>query len=163
VASEASRVGGLPLFAPPARAERKLPPPLTPPRHSLCEWGEGNLEAGACADAVNGLVGLGPGLTPSGDDFLMGALAVLDALGQTNIHTALAQAIVAAAGRTSPVSASLLRAAAAGHGGENLHTMVAALVTGDADGAIAVAARIGHTSGFDALAGAAVLLGRMWQ
>ena len=32
----------------------------------------------ACADAVQGLIGLGPGLTPSGDDFLVGALALLD-------------------------------------------------------------------------------------
>jgi hypothetical protein len=107
-------------------------------------------------DAVSDLIGLGPGLTPSGDDFLMGALAALDALGQTNMRAALGRAIVAAAGRTSAVSASLLRAAAAGHVGENLHTMVAAIITGDADGAIDAATRIGHTSGWDALAGAVV-------
>jgi len=65
-------------------------------------------------------------------------------------------AVVAAAGRTSPLSASLLRAAAAGHVGENLHTMVAAIITGDADGAIDAATRIGHASGWDALAGAVV-------
>jgi uncharacterized protein DUF2877 len=104
--------------------------------------------------SVSDLVGLGPGLTPAGDDFLIGALAVLGALRQTNMHAALAQAIVVAANRTSPLSASLLRAAAAGHVGENLHTMVAALVTGDADAALNAAAGIGHTSGFDALAGA---------
>jgi len=132
-------------------ALHKRPPPLTPPHHSLREWGEGNLEA--CAAA---LVGLGPGLTPSGDDFLVGALAALDALGQTNIRAVLGRAVVAAADRTSPLSASLLRAAAAGHVSENLHTMVAALVTGDAGAAMATAARIGHTSGFDALAGAVV-------
>jgi len=106
--------------------------------------------------SVRDLIGLGPGLTPAGDDFLIGALAVLGALGQTNMHTALAQDIAAAANRTSPLSASLLRAAAAGHVGENLHTMIAAIVTGDADGALNAAARIGHTSGFDALAGAVV-------
>jgi Protein of unknown function (DUF2877) len=106
--------------------------------------------------SVRDLVGLGPGLTPSGDDFLIGALGALDALGQTNMHAALGQVVVAAAHLTSPWSASLLRAAAAGHVGENLHTMVAALVAGNADAAIAAAARIGHTSGFDALAGAVV-------
>jgi Protein of unknown function (DUF2877) len=106
----------------------------------------------------HGLIGLGPGLTPSGDDFLMGALAALDALEQTNMHAVLACAVVAAAGRTSPLSASLLRTAAAGHVGENLHTMVAAIVTGDAHGAIAAAARIGHTSGWDALAGAVMTI-----
>jgi len=29
----------------PACAEHKRPPPLTPPRHSLREWGEGNPDA----------------------------------------------------------------------------------------------------------------------
>jgi Protein of unknown function (DUF2877) len=103
-----------------------------------------------------GLIGLGPGLTPSGDDFLMGALAALDVLHQTDIHVALGRAVIAAAHRTSPLSASLLRAAAVGHVGENLHKMVAAIVTSDADAAVDAAARIGHTSGWDALAGAVV-------
>ena len=115
------------------------------------------------SDPVSQLVGLGPGLTPSGDDFLIGALAALDALGQTNMHTALGRAVVAAAGRTSPLSASLLRAAAAGHVGENLHMMLAALVTGDADAAIDAAARIGHTSGWDALAGAVVTARNLYR
>jgi hypothetical protein len=63
---------------------------------------------------------------------------------------------MAAAERTSPLSASFLRAAAAGRFGEKLHTMVAAILTGDADAALATAARIGHTSGWDTLAGAVV-------
>jgi hypothetical protein len=110
--------------------------------------------------AVRDLIGLGYGLTPSGDDFLIGTLATLDALEQTNMHAALGRAVVAAAGRTSPLSASFLRAAAAGHVGENLHAMVAAILTGDADAAVTAATRIGHTSGWDALAGAVVTLYR---
>jgi hypothetical protein len=106
--------------------------------------------------AVRDLIGLGHGLTPSGDDFLIGALAMLDALDQTNMRAALARAVVAAADRTSPLSASFLRAAAAGHVGENLHTIIAAILTGDADAAFAAARRIGHTSGWDALTGAVV-------
>ena len=154
VASEASRVGGTSLlFAPSVELQEPPTPDASPPRFAR---GEGNLEASACVGAVADLVGLGPGLTPSGDDFLVGALAALDALGQTNIRAVLGRAVVAAADRTSPLSASLLRAAAAGHVSENLHTMVAALVTGDAGAAMATAARIGHTSGFDALAGAVV-------
>jgi Protein of unknown function (DUF2877) len=108
------------------------------------------------AHAAADLIGLGPGLTPSGDDFLIGALAMLDALEQTNTHAALGEAILATASRTSPLSASLLRAATAGHVGENLHTMVAAVIAGDAEAALAAAARVGHTSGWDALAGAVV-------
>ena len=76
------------------------------------------------------------------------------------MHAALGRAVVAAAGRTSPLSASFLRAAAAGHVGENLHAMVAAILTGDADAAVTAATRIGHTSGWDALAGAVVTLYR---
>jgi len=108
------------------------------------------------AHAVRNLIGLGSGLTPSGDDFLIGALAMLDALEQTNIHAELGRAVVAAADRTSPLSASFLRAAAAGHVGENLHRMIAAIMTGEADAAVAAATRIGHTSGWDTLAGAVV-------
>ena len=158
VASVASRVGGPSSYAQPACAEHKRPPPLTPPRHSLREGEEGNL--GACA---SGLIGLGPGLTPSGDDFLMGALAALDALGQTNMHTALGRAVVAAAGRTSPLSASLLHAAAAGHVGEYLHKTMAALVRGDPNAGIETAGRIGHTSGWDALAGAVVTARNLYR
>ncbi len=72
--------------------------------------------ASAAREAVSPLIGLGPGLTPSGDDFLSGALALLDALGERDVHAAMARAIVAAApALTSPLSACLLRAARAGH------------------------------------------------
>src|SRR5262249_5457135 len=40
------------------------------------------------SDSVQDLIGLGPGLTPSGDDFLAGALAFLDALAETKAHAA---------------------------------------------------------------------------
>jgi hypothetical protein len=136
------------------RAQCLLDAPLSRGMTSQSQVGALPPRAMTSDDAVSDLMGLGPGLTPSGDDFLTGALAALAAVGQTNMRAALARAVVAAAGRTSPLSASLLRAAAAGHVGENLHTMVAAIITGDADGAIAAATRIGHTSGWDALAGA---------
>jgi Protein of unknown function (DUF2877) len=116
--------------------------------------GEGNLAAHAC-----GLIGLGPGLTPSGDDFLMGALALLDALGQRKIHAALARAVIdAAPALTSPLSACFLRAAAAGHVGERLHGAVASILHANVDAAVAGAPRIGHTSGWDMLAGIAATL-----
>jgi len=114
-----------------------------------------------CAPEVplHGLIGLGPGLTPSGDDFLCGSLAMLDALAQRRLHAALAAAVAAAApALTSPLSASLLRAAAAGHVGEHLHDAVAALLAGDVEAAIAAARQIGHSSGWDMLAGAATAL-----
>src|SRR5262249_22642934 len=48
---------------------------------------------GAFRRAAHGLLGLGPGLTPSGDDFLIGMLAMLDALAQRKAHAALAHAL----------------------------------------------------------------------
>jgi hypothetical protein len=119
-------------------------------------WLSGTLDAGqsAAAAPVQGLIGLGPGLTPSGDDFLVGALALLGAIGEADAHAALARAITAAMpGATSALSACFLRAAAAGHVGENLHRAVASLLAGDVDAAVVTVADIGHSSGWDMLAG----------
>ena len=118
------------------------------------------LDAGATPaigdrEAVRGLIGLGPGLTPSGDDFLVGALALLDAIGERDAHAALARAIIDAAWRdaTTPLSACFLRAAAAGHVGEALHRAVSSVITGDVDAAVAAIEKIGHSSGWDMMAG----------
>jgi hypothetical protein len=105
------------------------------------------------------LIGLGPGLTPSGDDFLVGALALLDAIGERAAHAALARAIVdASPNLTTPLSACFLRAAAAGHIGEALHRAVSSSITGDAGSAVAAVEKIGHSSGWDMLAGAMTAL-----
>lgn len=109
-------------------------------------------------ESIRGLIGLGPGLTPAGDDFLSGALALLDALGMQQVQARLAQAVSDAAALTSPLSACFLRAAADGHIGEHFHRTVASLIAGDVDAAIAAARRIGHSSGWDMLAGAATTL-----
>ena len=103
---------------------------------------------------VSGLIGLGPGLTPSGDDFLVGALATLDALGEDDAHVLLARAITdALPGATSALSAAFLRAAAGRHIGENLHRVVSSAIAGDVAAALTAAASIGHSSGWDMLAG----------
>ena len=108
----------------------------------------------ASADAVQGLIGLGPGLTPSGDDFLVGALALLDCVGECDAHAALARAIIAAVpNSTSSLSACFLRAAAAAHVGETLHRAVSSVIAGDAGAAIAAVGTIGHSSGWDMMAG----------
>ena len=70
---------------------------------------------------VTDLVGLGPGLTPSGDDVLIGALALLDALAERKAHAALARAVAAIPhGSTSALSGCMLKTAAAGHLGADL-------------------------------------------
>jgi len=113
---------------------------------------------GSPSFAVRDLIGLGPGLTPAGDDLLAGALAALDAFGEAEARGVLAHAIMLALpGRTSPLSACLLRAACAGHVGERLHKAVSALLVGDVEAAIEAAECIGHSSGWDMLAGAAAV------
>jgi hypothetical protein len=126
-------------------------------------WLRGVLEndrvPAAQSEAIQGLIGLGHGLTPSGDDFLAGALALLDALAETKAHAALASAINASPCKlTSPLSGCLLRAAASGHVGENLWRAVAAVISGDVDEAVAAVRRVGHSSGWDMLVGVATTL-----
>jgi Protein of unknown function (DUF2877) len=111
------------------------------------------------ADPVRDLAGLGPGLTPSGDDVLIGALTLLDALAQDHAEADRMRANLARAvghlppGLTSPLSHCFLRVAAAGHVGERLHAAVSSCVTGGADAAIAAVRDIGHSSGWDMMAG----------
>jgi hypothetical protein len=109
--------------------------------------------------SMRGLIGLGVGLTPSGDDFLVGALALLAALGEGQAHAALARTIIdVAPGLTSALSACFLRAAAAGHIGENLQRAVSSVITGDVEATIVAVEKIGHSSGWDMLAGIATTL-----
>jgi hypothetical protein len=114
----------------------------------------GHSQAAACEDAIGGLLGLGPGLTPSGDDFLVGALALLDAIGERDAHAVLARATIAALpGATTALSACFLRAAADAQVGEALHRAVSSVIAGDVGAAIAAVENIGHSSGWDMMAG----------
>jgi len=108
------------------------------------------LQAGAVQ-----LAGLGGGLTPAGDDFLVGVM-----LWAWLTHPApqpLCQTVLeAAAPRTTTLSAAFLRAAARGECSASWHALLAALAEGtDTELAPAVEAVLahGHTSGADTLAG----------
>jgi hypothetical protein len=105
------------------------------------------------------LVGLGPGLTPAGDDLLGGALAALHAAGRAGIAGTLAAWVLPLAQHgTSRISRAHLACAARGETGEAVHGMLGALLAGGADleDPLARVAAVGHTSGWDALAGAAL-------
>jgi uncharacterized protein DUF2877 len=110
-------------------------------------------------EPIRDLVGLGPGLTPSGDDVLIGALALLDALADDHADARTMRVNLANAvdrippGLTSPLSHCFLRVAAAGHVGERLHAAVSSCVSGDAGAAVATLRGVGHSSGWDMLAG----------
>ncbi len=116
-------------------------------------------DRGAAAVAATGLIGLGPGLTPSGDDALVGIEAALHAL-DSPMAGFLSLALDDVEDRTTALAATLLRHAAAGEFAERLHTLIRALLGPD-DGAIAMAidraTAWGATSGTDSLVG--VLIG----
>lgn len=109
--------------------------------------------------AVAGLLGRGPGLTPSGDDVLAGYLLAAGAFG-LEIEQVRRAVAARAPQATSALSAQLLRHAARGEAVRELIELTAALTQPDAM-LTAVAARllqVGHTSGAS-LAWGALLAG----
>jgi hypothetical protein len=111
---------------------------------------------------LGALIGLGPGLTPSGDDLLGGALVALQLLDRPDLAEALWNGMRGALETgTNAISRAHLAAAARGLGGAALHGILNDLLTGKSEvlaARLAAIDRIGHTSGWDALAGAVVAL-----
>lgn len=105
-----------------------------------------------------GLLGLGPGLTPSGDDVLCGTLIALHTCGCRHAADELGAAVLAAAPEaTTRFSRAALAAAAVGEAVAPLHSVIDALVSGEGRGLaprVESLGRLGHSSGWDALAGA---------
>jgi hypothetical protein len=126
----------------------------------LRDWMNARLSRSGSGPPPIGLLGLGPGLTPSGDDLLCGALVALHAIGAVDASRDLHAGIAAIApSATSTLSGAFLRAAAEGCGCEALHTIIISLVNNKSvESNLDGLARIGHTSGWDALAGAAIVL-----
>lgn len=120
--------------------------------------------ADALIRAAEPLIGLGPGLTPSGDDFLGGALFALSQLeraypGLFKWRRAPADDLVPKArAQTNWISHTLMSDMAEGHAAEPLHRFVTRLLKDpEPSGAMEEVPRllkIGHTSGWDMLAGA---------
>ena len=139
---------------------------------ALARWVEaGVADPGGCGPApcpaAEILLGLGPGLTPSGDDLVGGLLVALRAFAQPALADRLAAGVLAAAqGRTNAISLAHLAAAAAGSGAGALHDVLCALAAPGTPGlgeCLRAIDPIGHTSGWDALAGvtlAAALIAR---
>lgn len=107
------------------------------------------------ARAARSLVGLGPGLTPSGDDALVGFEAALHALGHRSAGF-LGAVLADVDERTTAVSAVLLSHAARGEFTERTHRLIDALLVGHAraiPAAIRNAVAWGATSGADGVIG----------
>ncbi|HEY6512580.1 MAG TPA: DUF2877 domain-containing protein [Burkholderiaceae bacterium] len=119
------------------------------------------LDAAQALRHVARLVGWGEGLTPAGDDFLIGLIAGLDALvdgtGRRELRDALAATLRDAAPRTTPIAAHYLRLAADGHFAEPLLRLRDALLGEDddqvVDAALRTALDVGATSGADTVSG----------
>jgi hypothetical protein len=110
------------------------------------------------------LIGLGPGLTPCGDDFLGGLLFTAHWLqgafpGKLHLETKSVLGLVQwARDRTHPISHAILGDLAIGQGPEPLHNLLRLLLKGeDLDGrtmdAIDCLVKVGHTTGWWILSG----------
>lgn len=110
-----------------------------------------------------GLVGLGEGLTPSGDDFLGGVLFSLALLRQAGVRLpgcsprAVASFLERSRRRTNRISFALLRDHAAGHACEPADSLALALLGKGSPETTHRAAseliRMGHSTGWDLLTG----------
>jgi hypothetical protein len=124
-----------------------------PALEALDRWLAGH----ALANEAAQLIGLGPGLTPSGDDYLGGVLVGLRWLGRGAQADSLWRWLEPRLEpRTSAISAAHLAAAATGQVHEALHEVLddlAAWQAPDLHPSLARLDAVGHTSGWDALAG----------
>jgi hypothetical protein len=106
--------------------------------------------------AVN-LAGLGPGLTPAGDDFLMGIIYSLWANGEFKSRKSMIKKIIQLAGkRTTTLSRAWLEAAGCGEAADPWHDLVRGIIRDDltlVEETIKDILDIGSSSGADALAG----------
>jgi hypothetical protein len=119
-----------------------------PALDAISRWLVGN----ALDDEAQALIGLGPGLTPSGDDYLGGVLIALHQLGRQSQARSLWRWLEPRLARTSAISAAHLAAAAQGEAHEALHDVL----NGNPD--LGRLDDVGHTSAWDALAGAVAVL-----
>ena len=124
-----------------------------PALEALERWLAGN----ALGHEAAQLIGLGPGLTPSGDDYLGGVLVALRWVGRGTQADSLWRWLEPhLAQRTSAISAAHLAAAAGGEVHEALHDVLVDLAAWETPDLLPSLSRLdalGHTSGWDALAG----------
>lgn len=120
------------------------------------------LDAAAAGDSISGLIGLGEGATPAGDDYLVGYFAGLWACVERNVArmtfiAALGEPLRRSMPRTSRVSRAYLEAAIDGEVSERLFDLASRIATGSDDGAVrratATALAVGHSSGACGLLG----------
>lgn len=116
----------------------------------------------AAARCAARLVGLGPGLTPAGDDFLVGFLAGLWSAegasdGRLAFAAGLGRSVARSARRTNDISRTYLLHAARGQVSSRLSDLAGAIGRGEGEDRLRQAAtdslRVGHISGLAATSG----------
>jgi uncharacterized protein DUF2877 len=126
------------------------------------------LDRDAAVRAIDRLIGWGEGLTPAGDDFLVGHLAAWARLARRNNDRGhfldeIGASVLAAAPRTTPIAAHLLRLAVQGHFSASIDDLLDALLCESGhervSTAIDRALDQGATSGADTVSG---LLSALW-
>jgi hypothetical protein len=112
--------------------------------------------------SVSSLIGLGSGLTPSGDDLLVGYLAGLwcttkDRSARAKFITGLAKTIIDLSGKTNDISRTYLYHAAQGQVSSRLSDLAEAICRGKNPERLSdiaeAAMNLGHTSGLDTVTG----------
>jgi hypothetical protein len=157
----AEGLGGFVCEQPPWSAANRVAAAVRVPMARLGEWLE-QASAGSedpVPKNVRDLVGAGPGLTPSGDDLLGGAMIAAHALRQPDIAERLYAAI--RGGDIGRISRAHLDAAREGAGGAPLHALLNDTMcgrVGNLPARFAALGRMGHCSGWDAFAGCVVVL-----
>jgi len=124
---------------------------------------EGQLAA--IADRLETILGLGAGLTPSGDDLTAGILLALTRWGHIlapdiKIKTLAEDVVQRAYRKTTTLAANLIECASQGQANERLILALDGILSGHADAPTCAdyLAGWGHTSGQDALAGMALAM-----
>jgi hypothetical protein len=118
-----------------------------------------------CRAAARRLTGLGAGLTPDGDDFMMGCiLALWASWAGEGVEQSANWVSLDAGPRTTPLAAAWLRAASRGECSDRWHDLLQAILIENEENIRSAARAIiqqGHTSGASALAGfTAVIMGK---
>jgi len=119
-------------------------------------------DAWGAAREASGLVGLGPGLTPSGDDFLcglMGSLSVASPLLgglRSDVEEMNRMVFSSVDGRTNPISCGILKHYAGGRPSGSASELIQSLLDGHdscIEGSVRRVCRAGHSSGTDLVVG----------
>ena len=113
-------------------------------------------------EIIKPLIGLGPGLTPSGDDFMAGVMIALHALDYSHVCDPFWHSVQSSVEPlTNPISFAHLQCAADGQASSAIHQTLSALFSGrseDIHNSLPGIDDIGHTSGWDCMAGVVITL-----